>query len=324
MSNHLILTNLRILAKDAQSSKDVKDRFRARAYLNAIKSIEKCGYELTSGDDAGKLEGVGKKIAEKIQEILDTGKLHQVEELGEDIMEKGKSLNLFGDIWGVGPVKAKELVDAGARTLEDLEKPNFQDLLNENQRIGLKYYDDLLQRIPRWQVAEIVKKIVAEVRQIQRDLGWTVKVRVCGSFRRHNETCGDMDILLSASENKPILPEIVDRLTERGILIENLGLGKNKFMGITKTSTDTAFRIDMEVITEKEWPFALLYFTGSGPFNARQRLVAKKKGYSLSEYGMKDMKTGRFVQGLHSERDIFRFLGMEYLPPWERKAWTGV
>jgi DNA polymerase/3'-5' exonuclease PolX len=77
--------------------------------------------------------------------------------------------------------------------------------------------------------------------------------------------------------------------------------------------------VDFEVIEEKEWPFALLYFTGSGAFNERQRLIAKKMGYSLSEHGLRDVDTGEYVSGIKNERQIFEFLGMDYLPPWDRK-----
>ncbi len=316
-SNDLIIANLQVLQKEAQSSKETKDRFRARAYRNAIKAIKDCNYQLQSGKDALQLNGVGKKIADKIQELVDTGKLHQVDELGDEKLEKTKTLTIFTNIWGVGPVKAQELWDMGARTIEDITQ-DYQQLLNDNQKIGLKYFHDLQQRALRCEVLEISKKITAEVRQIQRDLKWTVHVRVCGSFRRKAETCGDMDILLCETNNKPILKELVDRLTKNGLLIETLGIGPTKYMGITM-NRGTAFRIDMEMIRDVEWPFALLYFTGSGPFNERQRLVAKKMGYSLSEHGLKEVEIGSYVKGITSERQIFEFLKMKYLAPLNRK-----
>ncbi|KKL63915.1 hypothetical protein LCGC14_2170320 [marine sediment metagenome] len=315
--NDLIIANLEVLRKEAQASKETKDRFRARAYLNAIKAIQGCTYQLQSGKGALQLNGVGKKIATKIQELLDTGKLHQVDELGEEQLEKTKTLTIFANIWGVGPVKAQELWDMGARTIEDIIQ-DYQHLLNDNQKIGLEYFHDLQKRAPRWQVEEISNKIAAQVRQIQRELGWKVKVRVCGSFRRKAETCGDVDVLLCETGGKPILNELVDRLTKSGLLTKTLGIGPTKYMGITM-QTGTAFRIDMETIKEHEWPFALLYFTGSGPFNERQRLVAKKMGYSLSEHGLRDVEIGSYVKEITSERQIFEFLKMKYLAPWDRK-----
>lgn len=315
MSNTLIIANLQVLLKEARSSKDTKDRFRAKAYANAIKSIGNSSSELKSGKDALLLPGIGKNIAEKIQEIIDTGVLHQVD---SDKLEQTKVLSLFATIWGVGPVKAQALWDAGARTISDIEN-SFQHLLNDNQKIGLKYFDDLQQRVPRSKVEEIAKTINNQIRKIQTKLKWVVKSRVCGSYRRKAETCGDMDILLCEDDNNPVLSELVARLTKTGLLIETLGIGPTKYMGITRTSTGVAFRIDMEVIKPHEWPFALLYFTGSGPFNEKQRLIAKKMGYSLSEHGLKDVELGSYVKGITSERKIFEFLGMDYLSPWDRK-----
>jgi DNA polymerase/3'-5' exonuclease PolX len=318
MSNDLIISNLQVLLKEAQTSKEKNDRFRVNAYRKAIKLISELNYPITSGKQAQQLEGIGKKIADKIQEILDTGELHQVEELGPEIIAKTKTLTLFNNIWGVGPVKAQELWDAGARSLKDIRE-NYKYLLNANQILGLKYFKDLQKRIPCWQVKEIAIKVKEEIRQICQELHWDVVSRVCGSFRRRLETCGDMDMLMYEKKGHGILKELVDRLTRKKILTDTLGIGPSKYMGITKTSTGDAFRVDFEVIEEKEWPFALLYFTGSGAFNERQRLIAKKMGYSLSEHGLRDVDTGEYVSGIKNERQIFEFLGMDYLPPWDRK-----
>lgn len=317
-TNALIIANLQVLLKTAQSSTETKDRFRARAYRNAIKAIKDCGHQIESGKDAQQLNGVGKQIASKIQEIIDTGKLKQVDDLGGEQLEKTKILGQFTGVWGVGPVKAQELWDMGARSIEDI-KTDYQHLLNDNQLRGLKYYDDLQKRIPRKEVLKISRKILSVVRQIQSDFEWSIKARVCGSFRRKAETCGDMDVLLCEADNNKIMTELVDRLTVSGILIETLGLGDTKYLGITKTSDGTAFRIDMEMVRPEEWPFAMLYFTGSGPFNERQRLVAKKMGFSLSEHGLKEIDTGEYVKGIKSERAIFEFLDMDYLAPEDRK-----
>ena len=164
---------------------------------------------------------------------------------------------------------------------------------------------------------EIAQKVEATIKEISHDLDLKIKHKICGSYRRKVETCGDMDVLICSDQ--AVLPELVDRLTVQGLLTESLGLGDTKYMGITTTSTGTSFRIDIETIKPHEWPFALLYFTGSGSFNEKQRLVAKKMGYSLSEHGLRDVEIGTYVGGITSERGIFEFLGMEYLAPWDRK-----
>lgn len=313
--NDLIICNLEALLKEAQTSKEVKDRFRAKAYINAIKEIKNCTIEITSGKDSLKLNGIGKKIADKIQEIIDTGELHQVNK--EDLV-KTKILSLFSSIWGIGPVKALELLEAGAKTINDLQKKNFINLLNDNQKIGLKYYKDLQKRVDRNKVELIYNKILNEIKNIKKEFNWKIKIKICGSFRRIAETCGDMDILLCEKDGNPILEELVSRLSKNGILIEQLGLGKTKYLGITTISDGTAFRIDMEVIKPCEWPYALLYFTGSGRFNEKQRLIAKKMGYSLSEHGLKNLNTGEYLKGVINEKGIFEFLKMPFIAPNKR------
>jgi DNA polymerase/3'-5' exonuclease PolX len=314
--NDLLLLNLKILLDEALTSTEMKDKFRAKAYRNAIKQISNLNYQLKSGVEAEKLPGVGKKIAEKIQEIIDTGILHQVENVAPEKKEKTILITTFTKIWGVGPVKANELYNAGAKSINDIKK-KYTHLLNDNQLVGLKYFDDLQKRAPRSEVSIIADKILEEINELTAQ-GWQIQSKVCGSFRRRIETCGDMDVLLCEQNGKPILGEIVKRLSEKGVLKVHLGEGKTKYMGITILPSKQAFRIDLEVITPFEWPFALLYFTGSGPFNEKQRLIAKKKGFSLSEHGLRNVDTGEYVKGLLCELDIFNWLGMEYLPPWER------
>jgi DNA polymerase/3'-5' exonuclease PolX len=314
--NELIISKLMVLLEESTASKTQKDSFRAKAYRNAIRSIRAHPEELRSGKEASALDGVGDRIAAKIQEIIETGRLHQVDDRASERVERSKALVAFQLVWGVGPVKAKELWEAGARTIDDLR--NDQSLLNDNQRVGLRYYEDLQRRVPAAEVRRIETIVVKEIRRIERVKGWNVRYRVCGSFRRHAETCGDMDILLCEENNEEILTELVNRLTESGALVETLGIGPTKYLGITMTSDNVAFRVDMEFITPEEWPFALLYFTGSGPFNERQRAIAKGLGYRLSEHGLKDVKADKYIDGMTTEREIFTKLGMEYLPPWER------
>jgi len=315
--NELIVNNLQVLLDEAQSSKEVKDKFRVKAYKNAIKQIKAEKNSITSGKDALKLPGIGKKIADKIDEIIKTGKLHQVESLGEKL-DFNNAINLFKKIWGVGPVKAKELWGAGARNIDDIQnKPAIFKLLTENQKIGLKYFNDLQQRIDRNSIEYKVLEIKKVIQEYCIKNGCDLYYRFCGSYRRRLPTVGDMDLLIAEKNNKNIFASLVKYLIDREIIIESLGLGPTKFLGIIKVN-GIAFRLDIEFVNIEEWPFALVYFTGSGSFNEKQRNLAKGMGYSLSEHGLKDIKTGEYVKSIKMEKDIFQFLGMEYLPPWDR------
>lgn len=300
--NKNILNTLQVLLEEARCSKEVNDRFRAKAYAKAIKNIESYPYELTH-DNICDLD-VGKKIRDKILEIIDTGSLRRV---SKNSFEKSEVINKFTKIWGVGPVKANKLWELGARSLNDVHK--HKDILTDNAIIGLKYYEDFQIRQKREEVEKTAFKISRKILEINPRL----KLRVCGSFRRRVQTCGDLDILISG---KDCLKNLVQKLQDEGLLQESLGIGKTKYMGICIVA-GRAFRIDIEFIKPEEWAFALLYFTGSGPFNERQRSIAKQKGYSLSEHGIKNVKTGEYVR-LNTERQIFNFLGMKYLAPWDR------
>ena len=307
--NSQIVEALEILLNEAKRGTASSDPFRVKAYAKAITVVKSAPHEITSGEQAVAL-GVGKKIAEKIDEIVATGSLRQIRNVD---LSKAEVTTEFGKIWGVGPVKARALYDAGARTITDVRE-RFSQLLNDKQRIGLRYFEDLQKRASRSLVDGVVQKIRAE---LAKNPGWrNLQFEVCGSYRRLSESCGDMDILLCG---EGILEPLVEQLQKRGILAETLAIGPTKYMGITKLADGSAFRIDMEVISREKWPYALLYFTGSGAINERQRYQAKKQGYSLSEHGLKIVKTGQYVPGLATEKAIFEFLGMEYLTPENRR-----
>lgn len=306
--NVQIVEALQVLLNEAKRGTGSSDPFRVKAYGKAITLVKSSPVEITSGEQAVAL-GVGKKIAEKIDEIIATGSLRSIQQVDHS---KADIIAQFGKIWGVGPVKARVLYDAGARTIADV-CDQFANLLNDKQRIGLRYFDDFQKRVSRQLVDGVVQKIRAEM---GKNPGWrNIQMEVCGSYRRQSETCGDMDILLCG---EGILQPLVEHLQSRGILGETLAIGPTKYMGITHVADGTAFRIDMEVIPREKWAFALLYFTGSGAFNERQRSHAKKMGYSLSEHGLKVVKTGDYVPGLLTEEAIFKFLKMDYLPPHQR------
>ena len=146
-----------------------------------------------------------------------------------------------------------------------------------------------------------------------------IEFEIVGSYRRKNKDMGDIDILIKDTENFK-LNELIDKLKEKKYIIETLANGKNKFMGICKLSDiQSARRIDILVANESYYYFALLYFTGSYQFNILMRRKALEKGYSLSEYGLKDIKTDKLIElEVKSEEKIFEILDMKYVIPSNR------
>jgi DNA polymerase/3'-5' exonuclease PolX len=199
------------------------------------------------------------------------------------------------------------------KSFEELRE--HPELLNEKQKIGLKYYDDMNLRIP-----------MAEGKQhytiVKNMLDTGVEFEFVGSFRRKNKDMGDIDILIkNKSGNGIVLKDIIKRFVDKKYVIEKLALGNNKFMGLCRLKPDLpARRIDILLADPSYYYFALLYFTGSYNFNIYMRKIALAKGLSLSEYGFKDSK-GNLIDttdSIHSEEDIFKYLELPYTSPQKR------
>ncbi|XP_056364637.1 DNA polymerase beta isoform X5 [Oenanthe melanoleuca] len=134
-------------------------------------------------------DGVGAKIAEKIDEFLSTGKLRKLEKIRQD--DTSASINLLTRVTGIGPAAARKFVEEGIKTLEDLRK--IEHKLTHHQRIGLKYFEDFEKRIPREEMLQMQEIVLKEIKKLDPNYIATV----CGSFRRGAESSGDMDVLLT-------------------------------------------------------------------------------------------------------------------------------
>ncbi|XP_048137282.1 DNA polymerase lambda isoform X5 [Rhodamnia argentea] len=126
------------------------DDRRSFSYYKAISVIEKLPFKIDSGDQVKNLPSIGKALQEHIQEIVTTGKLSKLEHFETD--EKVRTISLFGEVWGIGPTTALKLYEKGYRTLDELKK---EESLTHAQRLGLKYFDDIKQRIPRDEAQEM-------------------------------------------------------------------------------------------------------------------------------------------------------------------------
>lgn len=304
-----IIDNLKILADYEKLN---KEPFKARAYSKVIDSIELFEGPINNVDDIKNINGIGEKINAKIREFIDTGKMSAVERaLNDPRFSLQKKL---GKLYGVGPVKINELMEK-INAFEDLyEHP---ELLNEKQKIGLKYYNDMNMRIPMSEGKKHYKIIDTIFKKVYKD----IEFELVGSYRRQNKDMGDIDILIKNRDDLNV-KKLVSELTKGGYIIETLASGKSKFMGLCKLSPELpARRIDILIADPSYYYFALLYFTGSYSFNIYMRRIALEKGYSLSEYGIKNNNTKKFIDTadiINSEEDIFKYLSIPYVPPNKR------
>ena len=290
--------------------KNLGDKWRILAYGRAISSIRSHNKEIKNRDDAIKIPGVGKAIADKIDEYLKTKKVEKIEKVKKEITYKMNIINLFKNIWGVGDVKANELYEKGFRTIEHIRRDG-KKFLNDNQLIGLKYYEELLEPIPREKIT-IFKYVLKFV--LNREFGKnTYKLEICGSYRRGKSSSGDIDCLLYSKIFN--LEDVVKVLSQKyNIITEILSYKIEKFMGIAHcpSETDNNFRFDISFVKENEWFPALLYFTGSQDHNIMMRATAKKLGYKLDQHGL--TRNGKNIP-VNSERDIYDILRLEYVDP---------
>lgn len=279
--------------------------WRAKAYLKAIDTLRSYPQEIRSGKEAKQLPGIGASLADKIQEIINTGTVtelsvavtpHTTEEV-----ERKRILKLFQNVERVGPVTAKRWYDAGYRNIEDVPR----EAATEGQWIGLKLYSDLIQRIPRAEI-EQTEKVLHDCLDPQG-----IQFEIAGSYRRGRPDSGDIDILVIDRPGMDVLNTVV----QCPIFRYRLAQGPKKFLGVGVIDK-LHRRIDVELVKPEQYPFAIVYFTGSGGFNVKIREYAARHGLRLNEKGLFGPQ-GEFYPA-QSEADVFRILGLQYLTPQQR------
>ena len=322
-----ILSALETMRLGELAKKEKTSVFKALAYKKAMDEIRRLGRPIRSMADIegplapnGGVGGIGPKIAEKIREILETGGLAAAQRVKETLGVD--ALEALMTIHGIGPVKARELVDGGIRSVGALRMAVAANpgILNDTQKMGLKYGEFATLRIPR---AEMDVHAATLTDFLPKDL----KGEVVGSYRRRLATSGDIDVLLtykpvvSAKKAIDLFHEYLDSLVDEGYILDELVSGDKKWMGYVKAGpTGIPRRLDVLLTPPEEYPYAVLYFTGSDRFNVAMRRWATEKGYTLNEHRMEALgnRTVAAVPGMKTEKDIFTFLGLRYVEPQDR------
>jgi DNA polymerase lambda len=275
------------------------------------------------------LKGIGKGIAERIDEYLANGTLKEFE---ADITPESRLIAQLCTVTGIGDVKAQTLVrEHGVVSLDDLlaryragSLRVAKGVLTNHIAVGLEFYHDLQERFP-WSEADALASMARDILHASYP---NLVLNFCGSYRRKKATCGDLDVIVhdptsGARAGASPLRAIVDLLTVRGFLVGNLTEnGDTLYMGVCRLPGGHGRRIDIRFVPACSVGAAMLYFTGSGKFNKVMRHIANQRGYTLNEYGLYTYICG--VKGEEpipapSERDIFDLLGFLYLEPEERE-----
>lgn len=284
--------------------------FKTRAYYNAAKTLSGITNleELIKEKRLREIKGIGEALSEKIEEYSATGSMKYFEELTREVPE---TLLEMMQIPNLGPKKIKVLYDElGITNIGELEYACKENRLVHLAGFGEKTQEKVLKGIEffkRHKGEFLFGDIYSEAEGIKEGFSAVIApewVEVCGSIRRRNEIVRDMDILVAAENHEKITSFFVSMPEVDQVLVT----------GETKTSVrmKSGIEADLRVVRKEEFPYALMYFTGSKEHNVRLRGIAKKKGWKLNEYGIFD---GDNLVACKSEEEIYYALGLPYIPP---------
>ncbi len=285
--------------------------YRIRAYQRAAQNIEALTVDVEELAAKGKLEripGIGKDLAQKIIEILETGTLQKYEELKQEIPPE---LLKFLEIPGFGPKKAKIVYETlGIKTIEELEKaclehrlsrlPGFGPKTEQNILKGIKLLKQKRGRLPIGLVLPWAEEIVALLKKKSP----VERIDVAGSIRRRRETVKDIDILVTAKDHL----KVMDVFVSLPMIDEVIAKGETK----TSVRLKQGIQVDLRVVDPECYGAALAYFTGSKAHNIRIRELGVQRGLKINEYGI---FRGQERIGGKEEEEVFAAVGLPWIPP---------
>ena len=307
-----IISELEYLKQGESFNRDI---WRSKAYEKAIDAIQNLDSKIYTLEDVIGVKNIGSSIILKIKEIIETGTCQKAQAYRKD--PRIKLANQFNQINGIGPVKAHKLIESGITDVSQLTER--QDLLTTNQRLGLKHYHNILKRIPRSEMFLHNQFLI--------DNHGKIDLIVAGSYRRNCPYSGDIDVLIKTSDDDVSkYHSFINKLKKLGYLIDDISKGNSKYNGYCQLdSSHPTRRIDIMFCTKEEYPFALLYFTGSGDFNQEMRGILSKKGFRLNEHCLMESDGDGWKKvefKCTSEKDIFEFIKIPYIEPQDRSRNT--
>jgi len=288
--------------------------FRVRSYRNAARTIADMGQSVRAmvraGEDLEQIPGIGKSLQEKIEEIVSTGKCGFLEELRAKVPP---ALTELLKLEGLGPKKVKLLYDElGVDSVDRLEKSAQAGKLRDLPGMGLKTEEKVLKSIEQYRAGMGRFKLSVGFTYAQALLEYLKgipglkRLDPAGSFRRHRETIGDLDLLAICGRGC----KVMDRFTTYGDVAEVISEGETK----SSVRLKCGLRVDVRVLEEESYGAALHYFTGSKAHNVAIRERAKDLGLKVSEYGVFRAKDEKRLSGANEE-DVFKAVGLPFIPP---------
>ncbi len=292
--------------------------FKTRAYANAARTLENLNEPLEiliAEERLGEIKGIGEALQKKITELVGTGRLLYYEELKASIPP---GLLAMLEIPGVGPKKIKALHDKlGITTVEQLEQACKDGKVAELPGFGEKTQINICEGISRrrtYAARHLLIEGLAVAEPLLDSLRGhpdVIRCSTAGSLRRHKEIIGDIDFLVSSKQPAKVIAAFTSQPAILGV----------NARGETKASVilPGGIQSDLRVVSDAEYPFALLYFTGSKEHNIAMRQRAIQRGLRLNEYGLfkaeEETRDPKLLVPCQTEEEIFSRLGLAFIPP---------
>lgn len=301
--------------------------FRIRAYRNAVYTVQESPDPIRKiveeGADLTELPAIGKDMASHITELVTTGRLSILDEIAREVPRSLVQLTLLP---GVGPKKVRKLWDElDITTIDDLAKAAAAGRIAELDGFGKKSEEKILEAIERHKkrsgrfrlsaADELVQPLLEYLLQDKR----VERLEVAGSYRRRQETVGDIDLLAISSDPGPVMDRFTSFPNVRSV--EKSGDTR----GTVILSSD--LQVDLRILPAESYGSALVYFTGNKEHNVELRKRALQRGLSVSEYGVFELakegegeqsRTGRDLGervGGRTEEEVYAAVGLPWITP---------
>ncbi len=289
--------------------------FKVRAYQNGARAIQGLTADLRSlveEKKLGEVPGIGPALEEKLTQLVTTGRMEYYESLRREVPPG--VLDMLR-IPSLGPKKARALwKEIGVTGIEELRKACRENRLLKLKGFGEKTQKKIMEGIEfvsRHEGQYLLSRAVPVARELLRHVEscpHVIEASLAGSIRRWKEIVKDVDILASSRHPEKVMEHFV---RAEGVA-EVLGRGETK----TSLRLASGIQVDLRVVAEEQFPYALAYFTGSKEHNVALRQIAQKQGLKVSEYGI---VKGSQVLECEDEKAFYAALGLPYIPPEMRE-----
>jgi DNA polymerase (family 10) len=288
------------------------NQFRVRAYRNAARTIgdlpQSAADLVEKGEDLSKLSGIGQDLAGKIAEIVETGELGQLKELES---RTPADLGRMMDIAGLGPKRVQTLhANLGINSLDDLRKAVQQEKIQQVPGFGVKTEKKILQglaglvgkkkRFGLKEVEEIAQSLLNHLQKVQG----IKEVVIAGSYRRRQETVGDLDILATCKKGS----QVMEAFVKHEDVEEVVSQGKTRSTVMLRSG----LQVDLRVLAQVSFGAALHYFTGSKSHNIAVRKLGVQRGLKINEYGVFQGENRLAGQ---TEAEVYAQVDLPYIEP---------